>query len=160
MVGVKIICVGKMHEKHYISAAAEYVKRLLPLCKLEIEEQAEVKLPDNPSKAQIEGALSKEAEKIVAAIPKKSYVIAMCIEGKMLSSEALAHKIETVQTQGDSKICFIIGSSFGMDESVKKTADLKLSMSEMTFPHHLARVMLLEQIYRAFQINNGSKYHK
>ena len=157
---VSIICVGKMKEKFYIEAAAEYVKRLSRFCKLEIVELPEDRLPDDPSQAQIDAALAKEADAIQAKLPSSCYIIAMCVEGKTRSSEELARLMEESVHQGGSHLVFLIGGSFGLHPSVKALASFKLSMSPMTFPHHLARVMLLEQIYRGYQINNGSKYHK
>ena len=157
---VSIICVGKMKEKFYIEAAAEYVKRLSRFCKLEIVELPEDRLPDDPSQAQIDAALAKEADAIRAKLPASCYIISMCVEGKTRSSEDLARLLEDRVHQGGSHLVFLIGGSFGLHPSVKALASFKLSMSPMTFPHHLARVMLLEQIYRGYQINNGSKYHK
>ena len=160
MLNVKIICVGKLKEKFYTDAAAEYAKRLSAYCRLEIEELAEQKLPDDPSPAEIEAALEKEKQAIMQKIPKGAAVIAMCIEGKEMDSVKLSQTLSELAVRGSSKLCFIIGGSFGMHEDVKKSAALRLSMSPMTFPHHLARIMLLEQIYRAFKISEGSKYHK
>jgi len=160
MINVRIICVGKMKEKFYIEAAAEYVKRLSRHCKLEIIELSEQKLPENPSPAQIEQALAKEAEAVRAKIPGGSSIVAMCIEGKTRSSEELAKMVSSWANRGEKCLVFLIGSSNGLHPSLKAEAWEKLSMSPMTFPHHLARVMLLEQVYRAFQINEGSKYHK
>ena len=157
---VSIICVGKMKEKFYIDAAAEYVKRLSRFCKLEIVELPEDRLPDDPSQAQIDAALAKEAESIRSKLPASCYIIAMCVEGKTRSSEELARLMEESVHQGGSHLVFLIGGSFGLHPSVKALASFKLSLSPMTFPHHLARVMLLEQIYRGYQINTGSKYHK
>ena len=157
---VSIICVGKMKEKFYIDAAAEYVKRLGRFCKLEIVELPEDRLPDDPSQAQIDAALAKEAEAIRAKLSASAYIIAMCVEGKTRSSEELARLMAESANQGGSHLVFLIGGSFGLHPSVKALAAVKLSMSPMTFPHHLARVMLLEQIYRGYQINAGSKYHK
>ena len=157
---VSIICVGKMKEKFYIDAAAEYVKRLSRFCKLEITDLPEDRLPDDPSQAQIDAALAKEADAIRAKLPPSAYIIAMCVEGKTMSSEALARLMADTASQGQSHLVFLIGGSFGMHPSVKALASYRLSMSPMTFPHHLARVMLLEQIYRGYQINAGSKYHK
>ena len=157
---VSIICVGKMKEKFYIEAAAEYVKRLSRFCKLEILELPEERLPENPSQAQIDAALAKEAEAIKSKLPPQAYLIAMCVEGKPRSSEELARLMAESANQGGSHLVFLIGGSFGMHPSVKSLASVKLSMSPMTFPHHLARVMLLEQIYRGYQINAGSRYHK
>lgn len=157
---ISIICVGKLKEKFYIDAVTEYTKRLSRLCKLEIMELPEERLPENPSPAQIEAALSKEADMIRAKLPSNALVIAMCVEGKPHSSEAVARLLSESASRGESHVVFLIGSSFGMHPSIKAQASVKLSMSPMTFPHHLVRVMLLEQIYRGYQINNGSKYHK
>lgn len=160
MLGIKLICVGKMKEKFYIDAFSEYSKRLSAYCKFECVELNETKLSENPSDKEIEAALNKEAADIEKNTPKDAYVIAMCVGAKQLKSEELAAKINSVAVSGRGKICFLIGGSFGMAESVKKNADMRLGMSEMTFPHHLARVMLAEQIYRSFKINEGSRYHK
>ena len=148
MLTVKLICCGKLKESFYKEACAEYEKRLSAFCKLEV-----CRLPE-------EGGLEKEALRIFEAIPQGAYTIAMCVEGKTISSEELAARFAQVQNNGFSKIVFIIGSSEGLDDSVKKRADFRLSMSPMTFPHHLAQVMVLEQIYRALGINAGNKYHK
>ena len=160
MLSIQFICVGKMKEKFYIDGAAEYAKRLNGYCKLTITELPEERLPDNPSRAQIDGALEKEAGLILSKIPKGGRVVALCVEGKPLSSEKLAETVREWTVNGASQITFLIGGSYGMHPSVKERADLRLSMSPMTFPHHLARVMVLEQIYRAFKINEGSSYHK
>ena len=157
---VTIICVGNLKEKFYMDAAAEYEKRLSRFCKLEILELPEERLPENPSPALIEAALAREAEAVTAHIPGGASVAALCIEGKLQSSEALAQYVSDAAGRGCSHLVFLIGSSFGMHPSLKQKAALRLSMSPMTFPHHLARVMLLEQIYRAYQINAGSRYHK
>ena len=160
MVSVTLICVGKMKEKFYIEAAAEYVKRLAGYCKLNIVELPEQKLSQNPSQGEIDAALAKEAEAIRARIPAGSSVVAMCIEGKMRSSEELAKLVADWELSSAKHLVFVIGGSFGLHPSIKNEAWVKLSMSPMTFPHHLARVMLLEQVYRAFKIREGSGYHK
>lgn len=157
---VTILCTGKLKEKFYLEAAAEYSKRLSRFCKLEVLELQEERLPEAPSPAQIEAALAKEAEAVRAKLPSNCLLVAMCVEGKERSSEELAHFMAEAATRGSGHIVFLIGSSFGMHPSLKQQAELKLSMSPMTFPHHLLRVMLLEQIYRAYQINAGSRYHK
>ena len=136
------------------------MKRLSRFCKLEIVELPEDRLPDDPSQAQIDAALAKEAEAIKGRLPSSCCIIAMCVEGKTRSSEELAALMAQSANQGGSHLVFLIGGSFGLHPSVKALAAVKLSMSPMTFPHHLARVMLLEQIYRGYQINAGSKYHK
>lgn len=160
MLEVTLITVGKLKEKFYLAACGEYSKRLAAYCKFQVVELSEFRLPDNPSAGDIAQGLQKEAVAIRNAIPKGAWVCALTPEGKLLSSEKLAEKFENIKLSGKSSVCFLIGSSFGMEESVKKSADFCLSMSPMTFPHHLARVMVLEQIYRAQAIGAGSKYHK
>ncbi|HHV32136.1 23S rRNA (pseudouridine(1915)-N(3))-methyltransferase RlmH [Caproiciproducens sp. LBM24188] len=159
MLSIQIICVGKLKEAYWRDACAEYAKRLQSFCRFSIVELPESRLPDNPSPALIEAALSSEGEKILAA-SSGSARLALCIEGKPLSSEQLAMKIDALAVGGISSISFLIGSSFGLSQQVKQASDFQLSMSPMTFPHQLARVMLCEQIYRAFQINHHGKYHK
>lgn len=160
MLSVHLICVGKLKEKFYREAVEEYTKRLSGYCKLNLLELAEQKLPQNPSQGEIAAALEKEAEAIRAKIPASSALIAMCVEGKEKSSEELADLFLTFEQSSDKHIVFVIGGSYGLHPSIKKAARVRLSMSPMTFPHHLARVMVLEQIYRAFKINEGSSYHK
>lgn len=160
MLNIKFICVGKLRERFYIDAFNEYARRLSAYCKFECAELNETKHGDKPSDKEIENALVRESADIEKAIPKDAYVIAMCVGAKQLKSEELAQKINSLALSGRGKICFIIGGSFGMAESVKQRADMRLGMSEMTFPHHLARVMLTEQIYRSFKIIEGSRYHK
>lgn len=157
---VTVLCVGKLKEAFYAAAAAEYQKRLARHCKLEITELPEQKLSENPSRGEIEQALAKEAALIEERLPKGGAVIALCIEGTEMTSEALSKKLAQLAAGGVSQLTFLIGGSFGLHERVKQRADLRLSMSPMTFPHHLARVMLLEQIYRAYQIEAGTRYHK
>lgn len=160
MISVKLICVGKMKEKYYISAFEEYRKRLGAYCKFELVELTEQRLSDSTSEKEIAAALEKEALEIEKQIPSGAAVTALCIEGNLKSSTELAAQVEKWTNGGKSKLCFIIGGSCGMSERIKAAADLKLSMSKMTFPHHLARVMVIEQIYRAFTIIDGTKYHK
>lgn len=160
MLGIKIICVGKMKEKFYIDACAEYLKRLSAYCKAEVEELPEAKRSFNPSPAETEAAMLREAESIKSKIPKGAAVIAMCVEGKAIDSVAFANMIGSMTASGASKLCFIIGGSDGLHPSVKALADKRISVSPMTFPHHLFRVMLLEQVYRGFKILEGGKYHK
>ena len=157
---VTVLCVGKLKERFYADAAAEYVKRLQRYCKLEIIELPEQRLPEDPSPAEVQRALRAEGAAIREKLPKGGAVVALCIEGKPCSSEELSRRMADFGIQGRTQVTFIIGGSFGLDEDVKKQADWRLSMSPMTFPHHLARVMLLEQIYRACQIAEGTKYHK
>ena len=160
MFDITLLTVGKLKEKFYLSAAAEYEKRLKAYCRFSMIELPETRLPNDPSPAEIAAGLEKEAELILARIPKGAFFCVLTPEGKSLSSEALAEKLEQVKLSGKSAACFLIGSSFGMAPRVKAAADLKLSMSAMTFPHHLARIMVLEQLYRAEAIQVGSKYHK
>lgn len=160
MLNLTLICMGRMREKYYIAAFEEYAKRLSPYCKLSLIELPEVKTAQNPSKAEIKAALFKESQEIARHIPSGSYLVAMCIEANQITSEELAHIFSQKAGEGMGKLCFIVGSSFGLDEGLKQRCDLRLSMSKMTFPHHLARVMLIEQLYRAVMINEKSKYHK
>ena len=160
MFNITLIAMGKLKEKFYLSAAAEYEKRMMGYCNFQLIELPEVRLPDNPSPANITAAMDKEAEMILGKIPKGSWFCIFTPEGKLLSSEQLAEKISSIKLSGKSSACFLIGSSFGISEKIKSIADFKLSMSPMTFPHHLARVMVLEQLYRAEAIQAGSKYHK
>ena len=160
MLNVHIFCVGKLKEKFYAQAVAEYTKRLSAYCKLEILELPEERLPDRPSRAQIDAALAREAAAIRAKLPPSSSVVALCVEGKTRSSEEVAQLLDGFAMSGAKHLVFLIGGSYGLDEELKKEAWVRLSMSPMTFPHHLARVMLLEQIYRGFKINEGSAYHK
>ena len=160
MQSVQLICVGKLKEKFYADACAEYAKRLGAYCRLSVAELPEERLPDKPSQGQIDAALDKEGDRILGKIPTGSVIIALCVEGNTLSSEELAARMDKWAVQGSSQLTFLIGGSWGLHPKVKRRAALRLSMSPMTFPHHLARVMLLEQIYRAFKINEGSGYHK
>ena len=159
MMKVDIIALGKLKEKYLRDASDEYAKRLSRYCDLKITELSPVALPDNPSENEISNALLKEKEMISRAIPKDSFIVALCIEGKEISSEELAYVFKEKANEG-KRICFIIGSSYGLSGEIKKFADMRLSVSKMTFPHQLFRIMLLEQTYRAFKINEGSTYHK
>ena len=160
MLNVKLICVGKMREKFYIDAFAEYAKRLQAYCRLELLEIAEQRLGDRPSEKEIAAALEREGQEILKAVPPDAYLTALCVEGKQMPSEGMAELTAARENSGRPKLCFVIGGSYGLSPSVKARADRKLSMSQMTFPHHLARVMLAEQLYRGFKINEGSMYHK
>lgn len=161
MLTVNLIVVGKLKESYLREACAEYVKRLNAFCKITVTELPESKLPDSPSEKEIRTALANEGKAISQLLSGKDcYNIAMCIEGRQLSSESFAEKIGKISVEGKSVLNIVIGSSHGISEDVKKLSDFRLSMSEMTFPHQLARVMVLEQVYRAFQILNGGKYHK
>ena len=160
MFSITLITVGRLKEKFYTSAAEEYAKRLKAYAKFDLIELAEQRLPEVPSPAQVEAGLKKEGEQILAKVPKGAWLCVMSPEGRLLSSEQLADTLAGVKSGGKSSACFVIGSSFGLAPEVKQRADLLLSMSKMTFPHHLARVMVLEQLYRAEAIQAGSKYHK
>jgi 23S rRNA (pseudouridine1915-N3)-methyltransferase len=155
-----LITLGKLKEPFYRSAVAEYEKRMKAYGGITILELPEIRLPENPSQAQIAAALKKEAETVRAKLPKNCWLCVLTPEGKLISSEELAKKLSAVRTGGKSELVFLIGSSFGLDSELKAQADFRLSMSPMTFPHHLARVMVLEQLYRAESILAGSKYHK
>ena len=159
MLSVKIICIGKLKEREYTLLCSEYLKRLSRFCRAEVLQLEEQRLPERPSALQIAEALRREAEKARMAIPHGAYTVALCIEGRSMTSEAFAEKLESVAQKTD-KLCFLIGGSHGLDDALKQEASFRLSFSQMTFPHHLFRVMLLEQIYRAFSINRGSQYHK
>lgn len=160
MINVKLICLGKLKEPYLRDASAEYVKRLGAGYRFSIEELTPARLPDNPSQAQITAALKAEAQQIKEKIPRGAVVISLCIEGKMLTSELLSAEMEKRASSGEGSFVFIIGSSYGLDPEIKALSDIRLSMSPMTFPHQLARIMLLEQLYRAYQIRLGTKYHK
>ena len=160
MHSVTVITVGKLKEKFYLSAAAEYAKRLSGFCHFKLVELPEYRLPENPTPGDIQNALEKEADLILSVIPKSVWLCVLTPEGNLLSSEILAQKIAEIKLSGKSNLCYLIGSSFGIAKRIKGMADLRLSMSPMTFPHHLARIMLLEQLYRAEAIQARSKYHK
>lgn len=161
LIRINLITVGKLKEAYWRDAAAEYSKRLSADCKLVITELAESRLPDAPSDKEIQKALADEAKAMEPLLSAKgAYNIAMCIEGGQITSPELSEKLSSLAVGGCPVVNFIIGSSFGISDEVKRRADLRLSMSRMTFPHQLARIMLLEQIYRAFQIGRRTKYHK
>ncbi len=157
---ITVICLGKLKEKYLSDAVTEYSKRISAYGKLDIIELNPVKLSENPSDGEIKTALEKEALEIIKKTPPNAFIIPLCVEGELLSSEGLANKFNKISLSGKSNIVFIIGSSYGLADIIKEQAHLRLSFSKMTFPHQLMRVMLLEQIYRAFQINNNGKYHK
>lgn len=159
MIKITFITLGRLKEKYLRDAVDEYAKRLSRYCKLDIIELNPINLPEKPSQSEIDAALLKEAEMIEKRIPDGSIVTTLCVEGKSYSSEQLAQFVDT-NTNSGKNMCFIIGSSYGLSDIVKQKSDLKLSLSSMTFPHQLFRVMCLEQIYRAFKINEGSTYHK
>ena len=160
MFDITLIAMGKLKEKFYLTAAAEYTKRLSGYCRFTLLELPEVRLPEDPSPAEIAAGLEKEADLIFSKIPKGAWFCVFTPEGKTLSSEEFAKTLKTVKNSGKSSACFLIGSSFGMAPRVKQRADFRLSMGPMTFPHHLARIMVLEQLYRAEAIQAGSQYHK
>lgn len=160
MLSVYLICVGKLKEKFYKDACAEYIKRLSAYCKLTVVEIPEFKLSKDPTLGEIANALEKEGDAIRAKIPPGSRVVALCVEGRMRSSEELPQMFPVPGRSPDKHLVFVIGGSYGLHPSIKAEAGAQLSMSPMTFPHHLARVMLLEQLYRAFKISEGSSYHK
>ncbi len=159
MLKIKILCVGKLKERYFESACAEYIKRLSAYAEADVEEIKEARLPASPSEEQIKNALIDEGRRILEAMPKGAFSVALCVEGEEPDSGAFAAKLALWQVSG-GKLCFAIGGSNGLSDEVKKSAGYRLSLSKMTFPHHLARVILLEQLYRAFQINLGGKYHK
>ena len=158
---INIICIGKIKEKYFTDAIAEYSKRLTAFCKFNIIELNEERIRSNdPNSSQIAEVIAAEGRRIMQKIGASDYVAAMCIEGKMLSSEELSATLDKIALSGKSTVDFIIGGSYGLSDEVKKRADLRLSMSKMTFPHQMARVILSEQIYRAFEISTNGKYHK
>lgn len=159
MINVTVIAVGKLKEGYLRDGCAEYSKRLSSFCRLEIIEIDEERASDNPSPAEICRVIEKEGERIAKKIPKGSYIIPLCIEGKEYSSPDFSLLIEKISLEASS-ICFIIGGSFGLSDNVKSLARTKLSFGKMTLPHQLARMVLLEQVYRAFSISSNSKYHK
>lgn len=156
---VRFITVGNLKESYLREAVAEYKKRLSGMCRVEDIELKECKLPDNPTDADIKAALSTEAKAILGAVPSRAYLIALCVEGDKLSSPDLAKKLEKVGNAA-SEICFVIGSSYGLSPEVKSAAQMRLSVSDLTFPHQLMRVILYEAVYRCYQISKGTKYHK
>lgn len=155
---IKIVCVGKLKEKYLRDGLGEYIKRIGRFAKTEIIEIPDEKIPDNPSHAQEAAVIKAEGEKISKY--SDGFKIALCVEGEELSSEAFAEKLGKIQLSGNSTITFIIGGSLGLDEKIKQSADFRLSFSKMTFPHQLMRLILAEQIYRAFKINGNETYHK
>ena len=159
MLPITIITIGRLKDRFFEDASAEYMKYLKQFAKTDIIEIPAVTLPDAPAPSQIQTALEQEAEQILKRIPNNAFVAAMCIEGKQISSEDMADLLKQNQQTGKS-VVFVIGGSYGLADTVKKRADARISMSRMTFPHRLARIMLLEQIYRGFTINAGKTYHK
>ena len=161
MLKINIICIGKIKEKYFTDAVGEYAKRLTAFCKFSVVELNEERIRRNtPNEAQIAEVIEAEGRRILQKIGASDYVAAMCIEGRLLSSEELSETLDKAALSGKSTVDFIIGGSYGLSDEVKRRADLRLSMSKMTFPHQLARVILSEQIYRAFEISTNGKYHK
>lgn len=160
MLSITILCVGRLKESYWREAAAEYLKRLGAFCRPAVIEVEEARMPDNPSEAQIAAALEAEGKRLLAKVPSGATVAALCIEGRELSSVQLAETFSRWTVGGASHVVLLIGGSWGLSEEAKRAASLRLSMSPMTFPHQMARIMLLEQIYRAMQIQHGGKYHK
>lgn len=160
MFEITLIAMGKLKESFYLSAASEYAKRLGGYCKFRLLELPEAKLPDDPSPGDIAAGLEKEVDAILSKIPRGAWLCIFTPEGRELSSEEFAQRLRTVKNSGKSSACFLIGSSFGIAPRIKAQADFRLSMGRMTYPHHLARIMVLEQLYRAEAIQAGSKYHK
>ena len=159
MIQVTVITVGNLKESYWRDAVGEYEKRLNGFCRTEILQLKEARLPEDPSEGEIRGALTEEGKRILAAMPPRSYRIALCVEGKQFSSEALAKKLEGVLAE-NGHLCLVIGSSHGIAPEVKAACDLRLSVSELTFPHQMMRVLLLEVLYRCFSILRGTRYHK
>ena len=157
---IDIVCFGKLKESFWRDAVCEYSKRLTSYCKLNITELGEANISTSPSEKEILNALDVEADVALKHIPEKNYVIALCVEGTPMSSEALAEKLKNIALNGAGDVTFVIGSSYGLSDKIKKRANYKLSFSEFTFPHQLMRVLLTEQLYRAYTIQNNTKYHK
>ena len=159
MIQVTVITVGNLKESYWRDAVAEYEKRLCAFCKPTLIQLKEAKVPENPSDGEIRAALTDEGQRILAAMPPRSYRIALCVEGKQFSSEELAAKLEGVLSE-NGNLCLVIGSSHGLSDEVKAACQLRLPVSKLTFPHQMMRVLLLEVLYRAFSIIKGTKYHK
>lgn len=160
MLSIRLICVGKLKERYFAEAVAEYEKRLSAFCRLELIELPEERLSERPSPAEIDTALEREAQLIEKKLLKDGMLVCLCVEGTQQNSEAFAELLSRAENSGRPRISFVIGGSYGMAQRLKEKADVCLSMSKMTFPHHLARVMLAEQLYRGFQIKEGTRYHK
>ena len=160
MLKITLLCVGKLKETYLRDACAEYAKRLGAFCRLTVVEVEEERLPDNPSQAQIDAGILAEGKRLLARLPSDGAIVALCIEGKQMDSRAFAAGLERLAVDGVSQMAFVIGGSWGLSEEVKGAARLRLSLSPMTFPHQLARVLVLEQLYRAMQISSGGRYHK
>ena len=156
---IRIVAAGRLKEKYLREGVAEYEKRLAPFASVELLETREEYMPENPSEAQRQQALAKEGERLLRLVPEKSFLIVLDVKGKLLSSEALAKELAGLALQGRSDLTFLIGGAFGLSPAVRERADLRISFSPMTFAHQMVRLLLYEQIYRAFKINRGEKYH-
>ena len=156
---IRIVAAGKLKEKYLREGVAEYEKRLAPFASVELLETREEYMAENPSEAQRQQALAKEGERLLRLVPEKSFLIVLDVKGKLLSSEALAKELASLALQGQSDLTFLIGGAFGLSQAVRERADLRISFSPMTFTHQMVRLLLYEQIYRAFKINRGEKYH-
>lgn len=156
---IRIVAVGKLKEKYLREGVAEYAKRLAPFASVELLETREEYMAENPSEAQRQQTLAKEGERLLRLVPERSFLIVLDVKGKLLSSEALAKELASLALQGQSDLTFLIGGAFGLSPAVRERADLRISFSPMTFTHQMVRLLLYEQIYRAFKINRGEKYH-
>ena len=156
---IRIVAVGKLKEKYLREGVAEYEKRLAPFASVELRETREEYMAENPSEAQRQQTLAKEGERLLRLVPERSFLIVLDVKGKLLSSEALAKELASRALQGQSDLTFLIGGAFGLSPAVRERADLRISFSPMTFTHQMVRLLLYEQIYRAFKINRGEKYH-
>ena len=156
---IRIVAVGKLKEKYLREGVAEYAKRLAPFASVELLETREEYMAENPSEAQRQQTLAKEGERLLRLVPERSFLIVLDVKGKLLSSEALAKELASLALQGQSDLTFLIGGAFGLSPAVRECADLRISFSPMTFTHQMVRLLLYEQIYRAFKINRGEKYH-
>lgn len=156
---ITIVCAGRLKEKYLTAGVQEFLKRLQPMAQAEIREIHEEKMPDNPSEAERAQVLAREGERLLKLVPEQAYLYVLDVYGKMLSSEELAASINDLGLQGKSQLAFLIGGAFGLSAEVRKAADFRLSFSKMTFTHQMVRLLLVEQIYRAFKINRGEKYH-
>ena len=156
---IRIVAVGKLKEKYLREGVAEYEKRLAPFASVELLETREEYMAENPSEAQRQQTLAKEGERLLRLVPERNFLIVLDVKGKLLSSEALAKELASLALQGQSDLTFLIGGAFGLSPAVRERADLRISFSPMTFTHQMVRLLLYEQIYRAFKINRGEKYH-
>lgn len=156
---ITLACVGKIKEKYLTAGIEEFTKRLTPFCKLETIAISEERMPEDPSPAEKEQVLGRETERLLAVIPQNSYVIVLDVKGSLISSEELAAKFDKLALEGNSNITFVIGGAFGYTDALRKRADETISFSRMTFTHQMIRLLLIEQIYRAFKISRGEKYH-